>query len=206
MSSTGALTKGVGFNHVKAFAQSRWGPEGWTALLGKLRSTDRDAIAEAVPIGWYPLALYVRLIHALDEVHGAGDLGLVVQLGRFEAERDITTIYRIMFRLMSPATVVEKTTDYWRKFHDTGTWEMQRVGNSEIQGALSGWGVVDHALCRELVGYFSRVLELVGAQNVIVEHPECRARGYARCLFRGRWGATAANSVDSSSRKTSEKT
>jgi hypothetical protein len=74
---------------------------------------------------------------------------------------------------------------------------MQKIGNSEIQGVLSGWGVVDHALCRELVGYFSRTLELVGAQNVIVEHPECRARGYARCFFRARWGAIAANSVDS---------
>lgn len=165
--------------------------------MEKLRPTDRDEIAAAVPIGWYPLALYTRLIHAMDEVHGAGDLGLVVQLGRFEAERDLTIIYRLVFRLMSPATVVVKTTDYWRKFHDTGTWEMQKVGNNEIQGVLSGWGVVDHALCRELVGYFSRALELVGAQNVIVEHPECRARGYARCFFRARWGAVAANSVDS---------
>ena len=131
---------------------------------------------------------YARLIHAIDEAHGAGDLGLVVQLGRFEAERDLTIIYRLLFRLMNPATVVEKTTDYWHKFHDTGSWEMMRVGDNEIQGVLSGWGVVDHALCRELVG----------AQNVIVEHPECRGRGHARCLFRGRWGATAANRVDSS--------
>jgi hypothetical protein len=142
------------------------------------------------------------LIHAIDEVHGAGDLGLVVQLGRFEAERDVTTIYRIMFRLVNPGTVVQKTTDYWRKFHDTGSWEMMRQGSQEIQGVLTGWGVVDHALCRELVGYFSRVLELVGAQGVIVEHPECRARGYTRCFFRARWGTTAPNVVDSSRKTT----
>src|SRR5205809_846369 len=83
---------------------------------------------------------------AIDDVHGSGDLGLVVQLGRFEAERDLTTIYRLMFRLVNPATVVVKTTDYWRKFHDTGSWEMMRMSPTEIQGVLTGWGVVDHAL------------------------------------------------------------
>ena len=194
--STGALTKGVGFAHAKAFAQERWGEDGWKAILEKLRPTDREEIGAALPMGWYPLALYARLIQAIDEVQGAGDMALNVQLGRFEAERDLTTIYRIMFRLVNPATVVEKTTDYWRKFHDTGTWEMTRVGSHEIQGVLHGWGVIDHRLCRELVGYFSRLLELVGAEGVIVEHPECRARGFARCFFRARWGKTTTNNVD----------
>lgn len=186
--------------HLRAFVESRWGKAGWDAVLERLRQHERDEIASILPVGWYPLALYARMIRAMDQTHGDGDLALVVQLGRFEAERDLTTLYRIMFRLVNPATVVEKTTDYWRKFHDTGSWEMKRLSDKEIEGTLSGWGVVDHALCRELVGYFSRLLELVGAQGVIVEHPECRAKGAGRCYFRARWGRTDANIVDSSRR------
>lgn len=197
MSSATALTKGVGFNHLKAFTLARWGEAGWIATLEELPQHERDELAAIVPVGWYPLALYARAIRAMDRVHGEGDLALVVQLGGFEAERDLTTLYRLMFRLVNPATVVEKTTDYWRKFHDTGAWEMRRISDRAIEGTLTDWGVVDHALCRELVGYFSRLLELVGAQGVIVEHPECRAKGAGRCHFRARWGKTESNLIDS---------
>ncbi len=191
-----ALTKGVSFTNLRAFVEGRWGKPGWDALMERVRPHERQEIEAIVPVGWYSLALWARLIRELDELHGSGDLGLVVQLGRFEAERDITTIYRVMFRLMNPANVIVKTTEYWSKFHDTGHWEMKRVSDKELEGTLHDWGVVDHALCRELVGYLSRALELVGASGVIFEHPECRARGQTRCYFRARWGKTVENTVD----------
>lgn len=197
MSSADALTKGLGFLHVREFTTVRWGPQGWDAVLGELRPAERAELASVLLIGWYPLALYARLLHALDEVHGTGDGALLVQCGRWQAEKDVTTLYRIVFRLMNPGTVIVKTTDYWHKFHDTGTWRMGRTGEKSLEGTLEGWGVVDAALCRELVGYLGRVLELVGAKSPNVEHPECRARGQSRCHFTARWGAVAPNAVGS---------
>jgi hypothetical protein len=192
----GALTKGVSFTNLRAFVHGRWGKPGWLALMDRLTPQERSEIEAIVPVGWYPLELYARMIHELDDLHGAGDLGLIVQLGRFEAEHDITLIYRAMFRLMNPATVIVKTGEYWRKFHDTGRWEMKRISDKEIEGTLHDWGVVDYALCRELVGYMARALELVGADSVIFEHPECRAKGHNRCHFRARWGKTKQNTLD----------
>jgi hypothetical protein len=197
MTTEVARTKGLGFVHVRNFTTERWGAEGWQAVLERMRPSDRGEVAGALPIGWYPLALYARLLHALDEVHGTGDGALAVQSGRWQAEKDLTTIYRVMFRLLNPATVVVKTTDYWRKFHDSGAWDMQRTGDRSMEGTLEGWGVTDAFLCRELVGYFARLLELVGAKDPIVEHPECRARGDGRCHFRGYWGGTEPNTVES---------
>lgn len=166
--------------------------------MERFRPNERDEIESFVSVGWYSLELWARLIRELDDVHGAGDLGLIVQLGRFEAERDITIIYRAMFRLLNPATIIVKTTEYWRKFHDTGRWEMNRVSDKEIEGRLYDWGVVDYALCRELVGYLSRALELVGAEGVIFDHPKCRSRGEDHCYFRARWGKTGDNTIEKS--------
>jgi predicted hydrocarbon binding protein len=42
----------------------------------------------------------------------------------------------------------------------------------------------------------ARALELVGADSVIFEHPECRAKGHNRCHFRARWGKTKQNTLD----------
>jgi hypothetical protein len=188
-------TKGVGFVNVRAFAVERFGAGGYTAVTERLTPADRAELDSVVPVGWYSLGLYARVIRALDEVHGYGDLSLVLQLGRYEAERDLTTIHRVFLRLANPAYVVEKFGDYWRRFHDSGRWELIRESDTQVSGYLDEWGYVDHALCRELVGYMGRLLELVGARNVVMEHPKCRGRGDARCFFRGRWGTNVASEV-----------
>ena len=183
-----AKTKGVAFLNVRAFTVERFGSGGWTATLDRLVVTDRQELANIITVGWYPLALYARLLRALEEAHGAGDFALVVRQGRFQAERDLTTIQRVFLRMANPAFAVEKMGEYWRRFHDSGTWEIERATPTRVYGALVDWGVVDRVLCRELGGYMSRVLELVGAKDVNIEHPRCRAHGDARYEFHARWG------------------
>lgn len=182
-----AKTKGVGFTNVKSFTVERFGAPGWASVLGELRQEERDELLSVIPVGWYPLELYARLIRALDRVHGRGDLALLTELGRFEAERNLTTIHRVFLRFTNPAFIVEKTSEYWKRFHDTGTWNVARDDHG-VSAVLDGWGVVDAALCRELVGYLTRLLDLVGAKNVVVEHPKCRGRTDPQCLFKARWG------------------
>jgi|SRR6185437_4503288 len=187
MAEGAAKTKGIGFTNVKKFTVGRFGEEGWGTVLESLSKDDRDELLAVIPMGWYSLALYARLIRALDKIHGGGDLSLVKDLGRYEAEQDLTTVHRFFLRFTNPAFIVEKTSDYWARFHDTGTWNLTRDDHG-LTAVLDGWGVVDAALCRELVAYLTRVLELVGAKNVLVEHPKCRGRADPQCLFKLRWG------------------
>jgi hypothetical protein len=188
MAAGEAKTKGVGFANVRTFTMDRFGGEaGWKAVLEKLDKTDRDELQSVIPVGWYSLAMYARLIRALDAVHGRGDLSLMSALGRYEAEKDLTTIHRVFLRFTNPAFIVEKTSEYWRRFHDTGTWHVTRDDHG-VSAVLDGWGCIDKALCSELVAYLTRVLELVGAKNVVLEHPKCRVRSDPQCIFKGRWG------------------
>jgi predicted hydrocarbon binding protein len=46
---------------------------------------------------------------------------------------------------------------------------------------------VDTAVCTYLNAYLIRLFELVGAKNVDVRHPECRARGGKVCRFMISW-------------------
>lgn len=184
-----ARTKGIAFAHTRLFVEETFGAAGWERVLGRLLPADRAEVESVISVGWYDLGSYARLLRAIDEAHGTGDLSLVVQNGRFQSERDLSTIQRLFFRLANPAYAVEKITDYWRRFHDTGSWEVNRVSESEVTGALHDWGVVDRALCRELTGYMGRVLELVGAKHVIMEHTRCRALGDDVCGYRARWSA-----------------
>jgi hypothetical protein len=181
-----ARTKGHTFGHVQRFSKERFGERAWPDLLSELSSSDQQALAEVVAVGWYDLDLYARLIRALDNRYGRGDLALLDDLGRYEAEQDYRGIFRLFFRMASPAYMVEKTADYWRRFHDAGDWAIERRGSTAVWGALSGWGV-DDALCRELVAYVKRAIELVGGKDVSLEHPRCRARGSSRCEYLMNW-------------------
>ncbi len=183
------LTKGLSFTNVQTFTIERFGYEGWADILAELVAEDRRVLEGVVPVGWYPLDLYARLINALDRIHGAGDLTMVVQLGRYEAERDLTTIHRVLLRLANPAFMLDKTAEYWRRYHDTGEWTIERLATNRVRAHLDDWGIVDAASCRELVGYLQRTWELLGARHVRLEHVSCRARGEPRCTFLGRWDA-----------------
>ena len=184
-----ARTKGVGFCNVRSFTIERFGADGWARLLAAMAPDDREVLASVIGVGWYDLALYARLIRRLDGMHGQSDLGLVAELGRYEAEQDLTTIHRLFMRLANPAFVIEKAAEYWRRFHDTGEFHVTRDGPTRLHGTLDGWGVVDSALCREVAAYISRLLELVGAKDVRIQHPRCRAHGEEVCAFVMNWKA-----------------
>jgi hypothetical protein len=180
-------TKGVSFINVHAFGIQRAGDSGWQRVLGELTEADREELSTIVAVGWYDLGLYARLIRSVDRVLGAGNLVLLRELGRFEADRDLTTVHRLFIRMASPAWVIEKTMEYWRRFHDTGQWKVQRESSHAVNGTLLGWGVVDEALCIELMGYMPRVVELAGARSAQIAHPSCRGRGDQSCDFRLSW-------------------
>ena len=193
MQAVDAKTKGIGFANVRAFAEERFGgAQGWGKVVAKLAEPDRRELESVVPVGWYSLAMYARLIRVVDQVHGHGDLALIHQLGRFEAERDLTTIQRLFLRMANPAYILEKTSEYWRRFHDSGTWVIERQGATRVRAFLDDWGQPDAALCRETIAYVVRAWELVGARNVRMDHPHCRSRGEKRCEFLGRWNEAAA--------------
>lgn len=181
-----ARTKGVSFVNAKAFCDLR-GAGTWERVVARLPAADRDALQSLLAMGWYELSLYAKLLHAIDHELGRGDLTLLGPLGRFGAERDLSIVHRLFFRLANPALAIEKTAEYWRRFHDTGTWSVERPSGTSVSGKLAGWGVVDRALCAELMGYMPRVIELCGGKDALMTHGRCRSRGAEACEFELSW-------------------
>jgi hypothetical protein len=183
-----ARTTGVSFINALAFVQERFPPDSMERVLGRLPRADRQFLTSVIqPKQWYGLASYVRLIRAIDAALGSGDLSLMPVLGRFEAERDRSFAKDLFLRMASPNWAVRMVADYWALFHDTGRWSVRREGALLLHGVLEDFGLVDEALCAELTGYVSRVMEFAGGQSARMIHPECRARGAAACHFLLTW-------------------
>ena len=79
-----SLTKGIGFRNVQSFTLMRFGDQAYEKVLAQLSEEDRRVLGGIIPVGWYELALYARVIHAVNRLYGRGDLSLLDQLGQID--------------------------------------------------------------------------------------------------------------------------
>jgi hypothetical protein len=179
--------KGTVIASANAFVVARHGDAGWREVLSTMDGDDRDTLAAVVPVGWYDIALYDRFNRALVTTLGRGDLSYMAEVGRFAADHDMKTVFRVLLRMLSPATVMERSTDLWRRYQDSGVWTIERPTEKSAIGALRSWGSNEEATCERLGGYLGRLLELSGSKGVRVARDRCRSRGDDHCRFHATW-------------------
>ena len=180
-------TKGVAFVNGKAFVEANYGLAAWHNVLAKLARDDRDIVESASAVGWYDLMVFARMLRAIDQVCGVGDLSLLPKIGISDVERDFNRTIRIIIRILSPDQIFKVSTRLWSHFQSAGAWSHKSVAQGKgMDSTLTGWGA-DRALCLELTGYVKRLLELTGAHDVAVRHDQCRGLGHGNCVFNVRW-------------------
>ncbi len=174
------LTKGIRFDNLRAFVAQRFGEGAWEGVLSTLPPEDAGVLRTVVRSGWYDHAVRARLVRAICRRGGAA---LGQEIGRFEAERDLTTVHRWFLRLVRPAAALRDMNVYWRRTEDSGRWTSEARGGGFV-ARLHDWNPVEPALCATVQGYLGRTLELLVGGELFVEHSRCRAGGDPFCEFR----------------------
>lgn len=178
--------KGTHFVALREFLAKRQ-PGDWMRFLEAMPEADRVPLEQATSSAWIDVELRMRSFRTLVEVIGAGDRGVLNELGLFEAERDLSTTQRMFLSLANPGYALEKAGQYWRRFQDWGTFEVERTGPNSATATLRESVVTDELFCFHLIGYMLRLLDLVGAKSAKITHPRCRGRGHPDCVFEGSW-------------------
>jgi hypothetical protein len=171
-----ARIKGTNLAHIRDYVASQLGAGAIDRMRAVLGPETRQAFDSFIASAWYPDQAYVDLVHALRAAFGADHPEVLQKAGAYAAEFDITRIHRVLFRFANPAFVLEKSTEIWSRFFDSGAWTITRSTETSADGFLEGWTIVDAVSCDYLCAYLHRMFELVGAKNVVVRHPDCRAR------------------------------
>ena len=184
---TGQL-KGSMYVSTFAFIETRFGPNAKSAVLARLEPADRELLGGLVlPISWYPLAPFGRLLRAMDAELGRGDHALIVERGEWTAVRDMRTIHKVILKFVTMTWIVDKAAKLWPSFHDTGRWEVRRVAEKRAAAELFDLAVVDDAICSSLHGWILGLGRLTGTRRVDLRHSRCRARGATSCVFDLTW-------------------
>jgi hypothetical protein len=136
---------------------------------------------------WYPFDQFIELITLVDRLFGAGDLGLVKELGRFGADANLKTVYRLFYKVGTVRWILGRAARLWGAHYDSG--EMRIVEDRPGYGVLeiAGFDTPHRIHCLSVAGWAERSVEISGGKEARVEEPSCRARGDERCLLEVTW-------------------
>jgi hypothetical protein len=180
-----ATTKGICFVNIRHFVKDKFGDEMWERVLAALNEADRDIAITVGALAWYDVTVFGRLLRTVDKVCGKGDLSLIKEIGRYEAEHDFNRTVRLFLRAVDPVSLIKMGQRLWSHFQSSGEIDIEEVPGG-INAVVNGW-VTDEAQCVELLAYVQRTIEFSGGKNVILVHQQCRGRGDARCFTEVRW-------------------
>ena len=136
---------------------------------------------------WYPLAQFVELNDLIDRIYGTGDGAMAKLLGRHGADANMTTIYRLFYKLGTVRWVMARAARLWHLHYDVGRIEVRERGAFEIDLHLVGVPEPSCTHCRAVQGWAERSVELSGGKDVKTELRACRARGAGTCCIAARW-------------------
>ncbi len=179
--------KGSAYHSTLKFIEAHFGAGAKERVIARLSDEDRALVGGIMlPIHWYPLEPFPRLLRAMEEELGRGDLSLVTDRGAWAAIHDMKTVHKVLLRLVTPSWLIEKGTRLWPSFHTSGRWEVTREGQSAARAVLHDLGVTDAAMCATLKGWLIGLLTLCNVEPA-VEHVECRVEGAPACVYDIRW-------------------
>jgi len=163
--------------------------EGGVERLAKGVTDDLAVLARdgAAMARWYPFELFVELNIAIDKMFGKGDLALVRELGRYGADANLTTIYRLFYKVGTTKWILERASRLWGMHYDSGRLIVRRFPGKEVEMEIKDFATPHRVHCDSVHGWAERSLELSGASSIAVDAISCRAFGDDRCRFRACW-------------------
>ncbi len=171
-----------------AFIEHRFGVEAKRAVMERLIPEDKELFSGIVlPITWYPLASFGRLLRIMDGQLGKGDFSLIAERGEWTATRDLHTLRKAVLKFVTIPWIIQKGASLWPQFHDTGRWEVRHIEGDHAVAELHDLGVIDAAICASIGGWIVGMAKLSGTRRVDVHHTTCRDQGDEACVYEVRW-------------------
>jgi hypothetical protein len=115
--------------------------------------------------GWYPIAWYRDLLKAVQTATGLGDRALF-EIGRQCARQDMTGIYRLGFKLLSPQVVLGLSSRLFSNYYDTGESKVVEARHGFAQAEWMGCVGFDRNMWWEAFGAAEMFMELAGATHI----------------------------------------
>ena len=183
-----ARVKGAAFVSRTKWVRFNQGEAGLERLITHVSEPLR-AVLEKGPVmaTWYPFESFVELNLAIDELFGKGDMALIRSLGRHGADANLTTIYKLFYKVGTVKWLLARAARLWGMHYDAGRLLLVQAPGKEVEMIIKDFPTPHRAHCMSIEGWAERSVELSGGHDVVTETLGCRASGAEGCRFRVIW-------------------
>lgn len=183
-----ANVKGSSLSSRVLWVQLNHGEAGTQRLLAQCSPALRDAIAGGIhKARWYPFDQFIELITTIDRLFGKGDLALVEELARHGADANLTTIYRLFYKVGTTHWILGRAVRLWSAHYDSGYLEVMTRGPKTAVLRIRGFETPHAVHCRSVMGWAGRSIELSGGKHVRSTEVACRLQGSEFCQIESTW-------------------
>jgi hypothetical protein len=183
-----ANVKGSALTSRILWTQLEHGESGYKRLLAQvspeLRSTIEIGVNKAK---WYPFEHFIELNLALDRLFGTGDMGLIRPLGRYGADANLKTIYRLFYKVGTVHWILGRAVRLWSAHYDSGFLEVATRGPKAAVLRIRGFATPHVAHCLAVQGWTERSIELSGGKQTRLTEVKCRTRDDDFCQMDAYW-------------------
>ena len=184
-----ANVKGSALASRVLWVQLEHGEAGYQRVLNQLSPELRQTIEMGVnKAKWYPFDQFIELNLVLDRLFGKGDLGLIKSLGRFGADANLKTIYRLFYKVGTVHWILGRAVRLWSAHYDSGFMEVATRGAKAAVLRIRGFATPHQAHCLSVQGWCERSIELSGGKDPVLKESKCRTRGDDLCQLEAVWG------------------
>lgn len=173
--------------------RSRWlylhsrGRDAEAQVLAALPEELRTELPAFLETRWYPFEWFVTITETIDRVLGEGDLALAYEMGRFNCDRNLTTLMRLVFKFGNVGWLLDRAAKAWDTQYDEGTMKVvRRKVGEEVVVELEDHPSPSRAQCLGIKGWMVRAAELSGEDRIVCAE-QCRAAGDPVCRWTFRW-------------------
>lgn len=129
-------TKGLTLRGAYEWIQRTQGKAVADQVLASLPDTERRAIVEALPSGWYRVSLLSELLSGYARVAGSHSPELESRfraMGAYVAETNLNTVYRVMLAFVNPNSLASQLPRLWGHYFQGLDVQVKRLSPNSAQ-------------------------------------------------------------------------
>ena len=133
------VARGPNFVFTRKFILEKYGTTTWDTLLQRLPPQAAEVWKSPLLVtGVYSFSAFKTMIALLSTLDGLQTDQETAQLYEYIASHSLNTLYKVFFRLTSPAFVIRNYPKLWQRFFTTGTVDVleARKGYAEVTFTL----------------------------------------------------------------------
>lgn len=136
---------------------------------------------------WVPFAHFVEATELVCKLFADGDVTLAREIGRFGAETNMGVWRSLVYRVLSPKTILNIAGGLWSHHYEGGRLVTEAAGPHGVVVRIVDFPQPSRAHCLSIEGWILRTIELGRPKHVTVTESQCRLRGGSFCELRADW-------------------